>query len=521
MKKIYIWILSLSVLILGCMDDKGNYSYSELNKITIDNIAWSNSINYGDPLNITPELSFSLDSVNVSLSYEWIVNGVVIDSTSPELHIESFKEFVGNRRCYFRVEDNSTGMKYTAEFMVNVSGTYQAGWLILSEKDNKSYLSYVKEQKKEDDDGNLIEIVYGEETDVYKNVNGTDLGSEPIKLLEHWSSNYSSIGEILVLQKSGSVELDGSALTKAVDTELEFLGETYPANFVPKDALYPEICGYLLSEDGNVYSRRNDVPKEYHSGRFMAEPMRASGGMRISHFIPTLYLNSKCILMFDELNHRYLACMDTDYEPKLCGEPTVISHKDYPDDFSDLNNMTREIVFAASYENPDPWADYENSVFSILYDRTENQYYMQNFGIGAVWYTGAINIAPDYEIPFPDGDMLNGNNVFAISRKTPYFFFSAGANQEKLYWRDMNDKTGKAHLFDIDFEGHSITSIAVAMNGDRIGVGLDNGIFYLIDATDVGIWKSNVLYKTKNDMGKIKHVIFKSGARSVFMWGEE
>ena len=218
MKKIYIWILSLSVLILGCMDDKGNYSYSELNKITIDNIAWSNSINYGDPLNITPELSFSLDSVNVSLSYEWIVNGVVIDSTSPELHIESFKEFVGNRRCYFRVEDNSTGMKYTAEFMVNVSGTYQAGWLILSEKDNKSYLSYVKEQKKEDDDGNLIEIVYGEETDVYKNVNGTDLGSEPIKLLEHWSSNYSSIGEILVLQKSGSVELDGSALTKAVDT---------------------------------------------------------------------------------------------------------------------------------------------------------------------------------------------------------------------------------------------------------------------------------------------------------------
>ena len=141
MKKIYIWILSLSVLILGCMDDKGNYSYSELNKITIDNIAWSNSINYGDPLNITPELSFSLDSVNVSLSYEWIVNGVVIDSTSPELHIESFKEFVGNRRCYFRVEDNSTGMKYTAEFMVNVSGTYQAGWLILSEKDNKSYLS--------------------------------------------------------------------------------------------------------------------------------------------------------------------------------------------------------------------------------------------------------------------------------------------------------------------------------------------------------------------------------------------
>ena len=78
MKKIYIWILSLSVLILGCMDDKGNYSYSELNKITIDNIAWSNSINYGDPLNITPELSFSLDSVNVSLSYEWIVNGVVI-----------------------------------------------------------------------------------------------------------------------------------------------------------------------------------------------------------------------------------------------------------------------------------------------------------------------------------------------------------------------------------------------------------------------------------------------------------
>ena len=50
MKKKYIWLLLLVFTAWGCFDDKGNYDYKELNKITFENIPYNNSIYFGDPL---------------------------------------------------------------------------------------------------------------------------------------------------------------------------------------------------------------------------------------------------------------------------------------------------------------------------------------------------------------------------------------------------------------------------------------------------------------------------------------
>lgn len=105
MKKKYIWLLLLVFTAWGCFDDKGNYDYKELNKITFENIPYNNSIYFGDPLDIVPKLKFAIDSVNVNLKHEWRHLEEVI-ATTPELHIEHFEYYAGKTSTlYYRVED--------------------------------------------------------------------------------------------------------------------------------------------------------------------------------------------------------------------------------------------------------------------------------------------------------------------------------------------------------------------------------------------------------------------------------
>lgn len=519
MKNTLKWIFLLIPLVYSCFDDKGNYNYTELNKITVENITYNNNINYGDPLDITPKLKFALDSTNVELKYEWIINEIVVDST-PELHIESFKYYTGGRRCYFRVQDVATGMKYVEQFYVSVSGTYQFGWLILSEKDQKSSLTYVREQKKEDKDGN-IEIIYGYETDVYKKVNGQDLGSGPIQLLEHWTTGGRDVGEILVLQKSGSVDLEGNTMLKAIDTEKEFLNEKYPDNFVPKLALYTNTCGYLVSEDGKTYSRNNADPAAFHSGRFMRNPMMFEGKtLNCTHTIMTSTEASKGVLLFDKQpggKGRYIAMMDYYYYAEKSGNPTAISLKDYPEGFSDLNAMDRELIYS-SFQNDDNWDD--TRIFSILFDKEESKYYIQNFLYEVEYWTGNIKVTPNFEEPFAGSPNITSQSVFALARKTPFIYFSGGANNNELYFCNLEKGTTLCEKAKITYTS-PIASIAVSTLGNRIGVALENGEFYLLDADALRTDKTLYHIPVDANIGKVKHCIFKLGVANNFIFGDE
>ena len=131
-------ILLFIPLLWSCLDDKGNYNYRELNKIEFEDISYNYNIYYGDPLDITPKLKFALDSTNVNLQYEWRWLDSTI-ATTPELHIKEFNYYEGQASTFFlRVTDLNTNMIYSYNFLVAVGGRYQNGWLILTEKEERS-----------------------------------------------------------------------------------------------------------------------------------------------------------------------------------------------------------------------------------------------------------------------------------------------------------------------------------------------------------------------------------------------
>lgn len=513
--KLYIYIFLLLSSLFSCYEDKGNYDYKELNEVQIEDIGFFYSFYIGDTLDIKPKLTFALDE-DADFSYEWVVNGEVI-STDRNLYIENYQGSVGFKNCYYSVTENSTGVQYIYQFRMTISGVFQTGWLILSEKDGKSCLSLIRPREITNKDGEVIETRYEELVDAYQEINKEELGSMPIKLVEHWNTSMSSIGEILVIQQGGQgcVELEGSSLIKAVNTKQEFLNEKLPEGFVPADAMYGMSHSYLLSTDNKLYSRKNYELKDYHSGSYSNIPIYFNGGLKITNLISVNYFNCSCGIIFDNLNKRFLCLGDDEYYPDRGGKIHDIKFFDYPENFSDLNNLNKTII-KSGYTGGGSYWDATN-ICSILQDPTTKEYYVQEFKISYSFYYG-ITVEPKYEEKFVGSSILNGKNQIAILPHRSYIMISGGSNNDKLYYYDKDTK--KAPIICKDFNGVAITTIDFDKTNNYIAVGLENGDFYILNTSDETLaeGEAEIIYKSKNKYNKIVDVLFKFGEQRNFRY---
>lgn len=515
MKKKYIWLLLILFTALGCFDDKGNYDYKELNKITFENIPYNNSIYFGDPLDIVPKLKFALDSVNVNLKYEWRHLEDVI-ATTPELHIEHFEYYAGKASTlYYRVEDVDNQMLYIYKFLVTVAGTYQNGWLILAEKDNKSSLSMIKINKQEDEAGNVTRT-YSLDTDIYNNINDGELGSQPIKLHEHFNADvFRTKGQIMIAQQSGSVELEGSSLAKVVDTEKEFVGDKYPQNFTIKDMAYTYAAGYLLSNDGKVYYRNNASTEEYQSGRFFSMPkkdLETGKDLNCSRVLLPNFNDSRSLILLDKIDDQRSRMVFLSDNPYY-GDRSGIQLTDFvlapgatmPEDFTPLDNIDKEVRFWGWHTSSTSTTD----VISILKDRNDNQYYFHKFDYEINW-DDAVEYTPRFEKLFVGNDLVTDKTIFRLSRGTPFLYFTSGANNNELYYCTIDELTTGYEKVKIPFND-AITSVEVNLEGDVLGIGLNNGEFYLIDADNLR--EEGILFhaEANQNIGKIVDCIYKIG----------
>ena len=506
-------ILLLIPFIWSCLDDKGNYNYRELNKIEFDNISYNYNIYYGDPLDITPKLKFALDSVNVNLQYEWRWLDSTI-ATTPELHIKEFKYYEGQASTFFlRVTDLSTNMIYSNKFLVSVGGRYQNGWLILGEKNKKSSLSMVRINKTEDKEGNVTKI-YSLDTDIYGKVNEGELGSGPIKLHEHFNSEvFSTKGQVLIAQESGSVELDGKDLKKVIETQKEFNGEKYPANFQFKDAAYTYCAGYLLSTDNKLYHRINENGEAFQTGRFFTIPKKdieTGEELNCTHILRTSVGKSKSVLLFEQINKdkgRIIFLSDNQYYPRECGiqqtnfvlEPTA-EHKP---DFSPFNNIQKELIYWG-------WKmkDYYNtSIVAILKDKISHDYYIYKFAY-EMW--NGVTYIPEFEKVFVGNEYITGNSIFKVARNCPYIFFSGGIDNKELYYCEMDEFTTRCNKADISFNA-PISAIETDLDGNVVGIGLANGEFYLLPIDNLS--KNGIIFHvtSEKNIGRIIDVLYKIG----------
>lgn len=135
-----------SLLTIGCYEDKGNYSYHEINELQISNLEKNYTVDVDDSLIIIPNLKGTLYSDPSLFNYMWEIGGENIAETR-DLRIK-VNMTPGYKYARYIVTDKETNVKTYQEFGLNVSSS-TAGDLImvLSKYQGRAELSYLRLDK--------------------------------------------------------------------------------------------------------------------------------------------------------------------------------------------------------------------------------------------------------------------------------------------------------------------------------------------------------------------------------------
>lgn len=151
MKKFFLinWLF-ICLVIVGCYDDEGNYTYQPVNEITIEGLPEELSLRANvDTIKVTPKIISVLegeiqgDHPDYSFMYRYIVeNGTTEDVTQWTVLDSSFTKDLNlfasllprKYKCRFTVTDNRTGVQTSAFFKLNIGSVNREGWLILCDE---------------------------------------------------------------------------------------------------------------------------------------------------------------------------------------------------------------------------------------------------------------------------------------------------------------------------------------------------------------------------------------------------
>ncbi|WP_195406610.1 PKD-like family lipoprotein [Bacteroides congonensis] len=285
MKKITVYILSLLLLgsICSCLDDKNNYDYTPVNELkgNINNIEKNYSVGIDEDLVITPTFEFTIDKTAPDVSYEWRLDGELLKTKTSSYTFNSHK--IGLFELTFSVIDNKTGVKFSASTNILVRSPYQRGWVILSDVDGKSTLSFIK-----------IKTLYGvtETTNIwgekvirdsiaYHSVEKylvKNLGNNPKGIFEHLGypsafGQMETVYDELVVMQDRWVELNGNTLEREVYTEDEFYGDLPAGGFKPVEAAMSYSAKFIRDENGYIYMHMKPLANDFHAGAYMSIPL--------------------------------------------------------------------------------------------------------------------------------------------------------------------------------------------------------------------------------------------------------
>ncbi len=143
MKKLLMLPLAALAVLSACVKDEGNYTYTDLNKITIDSIKGVDPgyqvLAYYDTIRIYPQIEGTINGTDCSdYEYQWYFcrnsqhNHDVI-STEKDLVWKADLE-PGEHTLYFVVKDNSTGLETTRRTKVKAASPYTRGFLVLGQR---------------------------------------------------------------------------------------------------------------------------------------------------------------------------------------------------------------------------------------------------------------------------------------------------------------------------------------------------------------------------------------------------
>ncbi|GEP94291.1 PKD-like family lipoprotein [Chitinophaga cymbidii] len=464
--KLYSLIMAL-FLLASCYKDKGNYTYDELNKVTIV-FEGGNFLSprASDTLHIQPQLIYRGDTVPSStlaeiFSFTWYCNGEQI-STGPVLDY-AVRDLTGIRP-YVKVKvvnkkDEST---FLEGFYVDAIPEYLTGWVVLTKKDNRGIISFI--------DPVTFEIT----ADFYTTISGNELGPDVLEVKEHWmaGSGLTNPGNILIVRNDdgGNIELDGTNLGPLYNTNNFFLGNTLPTDFRPRGEFYMWDYSMMLDDNGNIYTRKHVNNAFSQSGVYPNKPMFIPNGVKFDKGWTGTYLSGQTILYDKTKGQLFLGSdrglvLPVNYMP---GPPV-------PPGTTLINAMDKELVYVGRLQQ----GRFTSSYYLVFFDGT--QHFVQKIMVIDQFYT--IQALFMSETAFGAGT-ANTESVFCqLPRIDNYLFYSGGSGNKTLYLYEQGPAR-TSEYFSFDSPIRTITASQNQIMGvhthDQLMVGLENGDMYIL-----------------------------------------
>ena len=503
-KFIYVFVCLLSIT--SCLDDKTNYDYRDINDWTeqahrvVLNIQESYVLYPGESVTIEPVVRLSKDTLNPDVSYVWYIDGEKVGDESTYTYVG---EKVGTYNMVVSVIDNATKVSWSRGFDIVVKSPIETGWLFLTRSaSGASEISMltgkVYSRVGIDEDGyeeQIDTVIYDEELR-YNLV--PNLGTGPRKVLEYYAwgpADMETRSELMILQESGAVEVDGGKLERMLIPANDFEDGVGPAGLDVRDAVLTWGTKWLLNADGKVYGALATTTSDLHSGTYSLDP--AFDGKLFKQFFPFFKAggNRDCyqvIVAIGEDNTMYGIVdngepvdkyYDTDYSmyyDNYNGAIGDLVSVDGSVDMSLFKDIQGEYIYA-SYIEPDY---YESCYFTIL--NREGKYLWHEFGVEIPYrYQGGALEISSSEVgdlnasmftDFVDACLLPEN---ATSGKTIII-----ASGNKLYGAYYTAKEMGVELKG-DFPAR-IAAIEVKDSGNekyysQLGVVLEDGNFYIFE----------------------------------------
>ena len=455
MKRIYIILAAVCLLIQSCVNDEGNYDYVAINEVDFENINDEYSVMTGSTvLDINPTILMS-EGVNPDsdrFQYEWVCvagNGEKYPIATTRVLSTTISLPTGSYTLWLKVKDKVTDVQWNTYTYLTVGTIYTKGILLIGENEEGNaeaqMLSMVA-------DTVLI-------SDILKN-SGLPALQGPIQFIHTgtpYSSSYDVAVKVWVMTKSGSYWLDRESMKGTTENRSSKIIYT---SLIPTEDLHvvdvaPQIINMngglgnnynraMVTSNGYVFltglgTNKDNYPDPVNRLSTLSEEFFPAAPYL---FYPLQYFDG--VMWYDTQNNRFMRIGNNGTYSY-----TIADDSDQPFPWNQGNNG-RTLVYGENTMNKNGGKSSGNS-YAIMKDQAGEYFVYEFYARGGSKYAKLNSYQIKQEIAT---DFANAT-MYAFSSLRTVLFYVAN---NKLYAYDYDPGNEKVYQFDM-FGGDEISMI--------------------------------------------------------------
>ncbi|SEM25952.1 PKD-like family protein [bacterium A37T11] len=477
----------------SCYKDKGNYDYTKLPEVQISMTDAPANGYVGESYTYVPEVIFENPNDSVYYKYWWEYTSSLNADGKPQVQEGKKLNYIptntGRFGWQFCMQDTRNNVVTSGSLYITVTAAFNRGWLVLSNDNGRSVVSFIRPQWNTTPDGGKVReyVPY-----IDLNKEQASLGTNPTGLYQALKSTGSIV---LLKQESGPVWLNGNSFLPEVLLNDEFLGGS-PAGFQLKDYTECSYLGVALAKDGRLFSRYMASTAGYYTDDIMNFPTEYYGEIvHATSLIPLTPLVG-VFGLYDEQKKRVL-WINNDYFFPNSVFPSVMSASG---DYLDFAHLDDKRILYCSTTSP----ALANAPLTTIYSKG-GQFYVQS--AQATFNRTAmqnVTLTVSKDKLFAGNDLITQNSKFFMLETRPYLFF---AEKNNVYWYDLNTET--VHNIYTFPAGENVVAMGTNPQESELGVTLENGTFATLDIANDQLYANHKIWETHGIPGKVIDLKYK------------